>query len=96
MHVKPGDCFMCDSGEGLPVFGEVLEGYPGELLAALPVPPVLLGGLPGRRAGRRARLDDPVHRVRRGLLRGAMSGTMSVESLACGSLTDSTNGTKGE
>jgi hypothetical protein len=27
-QVKPGDCFMCDSGEGFPVFGEVLEGYP--------------------------------------------------------------------
>jgi len=26
--VKPGDCFMSDSGEGFLVFGEVLEGYP--------------------------------------------------------------------
>ena len=26
-QVKPGDCFMSDSGEGFPVFGEVLEGY---------------------------------------------------------------------
>jgi len=27
-QVKPGDCFMTDPGEGFPVFGEVLEGYP--------------------------------------------------------------------
>ena len=27
-QVKPGDCFMSDPGEGLPVFGEVLKGYP--------------------------------------------------------------------
>ena len=26
-RVKPGDCFMSDSGKGFPVFGEVLEGY---------------------------------------------------------------------
>jgi len=26
-QVKPGDCLMCDSGEGFPIFGEVLEGY---------------------------------------------------------------------
>jgi len=26
-QVKPGDCFMSDSGEGYPVFGEVVEGY---------------------------------------------------------------------
>jgi len=25
--VKPGDCFMTDSGEGFPIFGQVLEGY---------------------------------------------------------------------
>lgn len=26
-EVKPGDCFVTDSGDGFPVFGEVLEGY---------------------------------------------------------------------
>ena len=26
-RVNPGDCFMSDSGEGFPVFGEVLESY---------------------------------------------------------------------
>jgi hypothetical protein len=31
-QVKPGDCFMSDSGEGFPVFREVLEGYGENLL----------------------------------------------------------------
>ena len=47
-QVKPGDCFMSDSGEGFPVFGEVLEDYPRGAPAALPVLPVLLSGLSRR------------------------------------------------
>jgi len=31
-ELKPGDCFMCDSGEGFPLFGELLESYSEERL----------------------------------------------------------------
>ena len=55
---------------------------PGETPAALPVLPVLLGGVPRGRAGRRARLDDPMPHIAWAVRAGQEAGLAAVSQAA--------------
>ena len=75
--IRPGDCFIADSGEeGLLVFGEVLEGYTEPHLRHYRFCRCYSVACPGRRTGRRARVDHPLLGQPR-VLRGDAAGRLA-------------------